>query len=139
MCQSSLSRLVMPTYQHTIRAIWGVGRVGGGNLSFSGTVGVLEGVLLTDLLIEHLSLLRGRGRSSRLSLGIGILVNVGRRTIRWRVVIVVWSVGHVGRRGKGRRRVVSPRWRLLRRRIVIRLIHVVLLSGIRHFCDESWQ
>ena len=111
--------------------------MGGRNLSFAGAVGVLEGVLLADLLVEHLCVLRGRRRGSLLALIVGVLVGIWRRAV-WRVVVVVCGSGcHVGRRCTGGRAIVAA-WRcLLRRRIVVLMVHVVLLSRIGHLETKS--
>jgi hypothetical protein len=102
-------------------------------LSLSGTVRVLERVLLSHLLIEHLSLLRRWRRRAILTLTMRIVVNIWSGPIRR--MIVVGSGSHIWRRSAWRRAVelALTGGRLLRRGIVVLLVHMILLTWIRHF------
>jgi hypothetical protein len=101
-------------------------------LPFSRTVGVLERILPSYLLIEHLSLLRRRRWRPVLPLTKVIVIDIRRRPIRR--MIVVGSGSHVWRRSARRRPVelALALRRLLRRRVVVLVVHMVLLTRIRH-------
>jgi hypothetical protein len=101
-------------------------------LSFSGTVGVLESILLSHLLVEHLSLLRRWRRRAVLPLTKVIIIDARRRAI-WRM-IVVRPGGHIRGRNTRRRpvKLALTLRRSLRCRVIGLLVHVVLLTGIGH-------
>ena len=103
-------------------------------LSLSGTLRVLEHILISHLLMKHLGVLGRRWRRIVLTLTKVILVYVRRGPI-WRMVIVVGSCCHIWRWGKRWWGVeLTLTWRrLLRRGIVILMVHMVILTWIRHF------